>query len=385
MHALIAPDKFKGSLTAREVADSLAEGMRASGAEITTLPLADGGDGSVDAAVSAGLRHERIRVAAALGDLHTASYAHNAFTAVVEIANTCGLVTLPAGHKDPLRASSLGAGQALRAALRHRTSRVVLALGGSASSDAGVGLLSALGFTFRDDAGKILTPDAASLPHIARIEGHSLPGLDDVELLIAGDVTNPLTGPDGAAHVYGPQKGADTATVQWLDAAATKFVDVLSHNGFPAAHAIAANAGAGAAGGAGFAAMLLGGRMVSGADFFLDLLDFDAHRATADLVITGEGRIDRQTTHGKLLSALAARAHPTPVVAVAGRNDLPRQEWARGGFTAVHALADLTTLDTAADPALTRRLLTQVGRDIAREHSRSAAGARGHAGQRAVS
>ena len=150
-----------------------------------------------------------------------------------------------------------------------------------------------------------------------------------------------------------------------LDAGLNNLVDAFTRHGVPHARAIADTPGAGSAGGIGFAALLLGARLVSGAEYFLDLLDFDHHLAGADLVVTGEGSIDDQTGHGKLLTVLARRAHPTPVVAVAGRNTLPAAHWPSAGFERVYSLGDYTDRDTATDPDLTGRLLTRIGHHIA--------------------
>ena len=365
MRALIAPDKFKGSLTAAAVADRLADGMRAAGVDTTTLPLADGGDGSVEAAVAAGFAPHPVTVAAALGDPHRARIAVDADTVVVEVANTCGLTTLPAGRLAALDAGSLGLGHAVAHAITTRPRRLVIALGGSASTDAGMGLLTALGYIFRDHTGNPLPASGRSLARVASIDTTTARSLAGIEIVVASDVTNPLTGPTGAAAVYGPQKGADPTTVRALDAGLNHLVDAFTRHGVPHARAIADTPGAGSAGGIGFAALLLGARLVSGAEYFLDLLDFDHHLAGADLVVTGEGSIDDQTGHGKLLTVLARRAHPTPVVAVAGRNTLPAAHWPSAGFERVYSVGDYTDRDTSTDPDLTGRLLTRIGHHIA--------------------
>ncbi|MBD0322696.1 MAG: glycerate kinase [Aldersonia sp.] len=365
MRALNAPHKFTGTLTAAAVADRLADGMRAADVDTTVLPLADGGDGSVDAAVAAGFAPHPVTVSAALGTPHRARIAVDADTAVVEVANTCGLTTLPHGRKVALDASSLGLGHACAHALTTRPRRLVIALGGSASTDAGMGLLAGLGYTFRDHTGNPLPASGRSLARVAIVDATTARPLDGIEIVVASDVTNPLTGPNGAAAVYGPQKGADPATVRALDAGLNSFVDMFTHHGVPHARRLADTPGAGSAGGIGFAALLLGARLVSGADYFLDLLDFDHHLAGCDLVVTGEGSIDEQTEHGKLLTVLARRAHPTPVIAVAGRSTLPAARWPDAGLHRVHSLADYTDRNTATDPELTGRLLTHIGHQIA--------------------
>jgi glycerate kinase len=314
MNVLIAPDKFKGSLTAAEIVHHLGRGLEQRGIHYDGLPLADGGDGSVAAAVAAGFRAIDVDVAAATGERHSAAIAFDGTTAVVEVANTCGLHTLPAGTLAPLAASSAGLGDAVRAALQLDAKRIVLALGGSASTDGGTGMLAVLGAVFQNEAGEPVTPDGASLDHIHTVDLAGVPDLSDTEIVIASDVQNPLIGPDGAAAVYGPQKGADPGQVAALDAGLTHLVERLVACGYPAARKLADTAGAGAAGGLGFAGLVLGGHAVSGADFFLDLLQFEAHLDGCDLVITGEGRIDDQTLNGKLPAIVARRAAPVPVV-----------------------------------------------------------------------
>lgn len=364
MKVLVAPDKFKGSLTAAEVAGWVALGLAQSGVDSRQLPLADGGDGSIDAAVAAGFTGLRCTVAGALGTPRRGRMAVRGDTVIVEVADTCGLATLPGSRLRPLDASSLGMGQAVRQALLLSPHRVVLALGGSASTDGGMGLLTAFGFRFLDGTGRVLPPSGRALREIASIEAAAAVRLPPVDLVVASDVTNPLVGAEGAAAVYGPQKGADAAEVRLLDRGLRHLVEVLSRDGFPEAKALAAVPGAGSAGGLGFAAMLLGARMASGAEYFLDLLDFDRHCAQADLVITGEGSLDAQTERGKLPVAVARRAGFVPVIAVAGRNEIPRSYWGRAGFAEVYAVADYTDRDTARDPALTADLLVRIGRQI---------------------
>ncbi|GGL03328.1 glycerate kinase [Nocardia jinanensis] len=366
MRVLVAPDKFKGSLAASEVADRLAEGLAAAGVDSDRIPLADGGDGSVDAAVAAGFAPHPVTVAGAAGAPRCGLIAVGDGAAVVEVANTCGLTTLPAGRMLPLDASSLGMGQAMSQALRYRPRRLVLALGGSASTDGGMGLLAALGFTFADARGRPLRACGRNSGRVHTVDSSRAARPTGVEIVVAGDVTNPLLGPDGAAAVYGPQKGATAAEVRFLDAGLNNLVRAFARSGYPDAMAVAATAGAGSAGGIGFAALLLGGKFVSGAEYFLDLLEFDRHLPGADLVVTGEGSIDEQTANGKLPTVLARRSHPVPVIAVAGRSTLSREQWGPAGFTDIYSLGDYTDRDTAGDPELTRQLLTRIGRQIGR-------------------
>ncbi|MEV5838764.1 glycerate kinase [Nocardia sp. NPDC052112] len=361
MRVLIAPDKFKGSLSATEVADNLAHGLARAGVDSVTLPLADGGDGSVAAALAAGMRSRTCVVAAALGRPHHTTIAIDEATAVVEVANTCGLATLPRGVLAPMTASSYGFGEAIRHVIDLGARRVVLALGGSASTDGGVGTLAALGYTFHDHDGRRLTPTAADLHRIDVVCAADAPDLRGIELVVASDVTSPLTGPSGAAAVYGPQKGATAVDIARLENGLDHLVTALQRSGWDNAAAHAATPGAGAAGGCGFAGLLLGARIVSGADYFLDLLDFDRHLLGTDLVITGEGRLDQQTLTGKLPAVVARRAAPIPVVAVVGRNDLTCPTTL---FADTYAVVDYAGTDTAHDPKRTATQLRHIGAQI---------------------
>lgn len=365
---LIAPDKFKGSLTAAEVADALADGILGARpeAEVRRLPLADGGDGSVHAALAAGFRAEEVEVSGPLGDPAVTAIAWEAGTAVVEAATTSGLQMIPEARRDALSASSLGFGQAVRAAADQGARRIVLALGGSASTDGGMGLLTGLGWRFLDDAGVQVPPTGAGLARVSAVDTADAADLAGVELIAAGDVLNPLLGQRGAAAVYAPQKGASAQEVRELEAGLARLVRVLD-GVRPGAGQLAGQPSAGAAGGLGFAAMLLGAREVSGAEFFLELLDFASACRHADLVITGEGRIDEQTLQGKLPAVVARRAAPARVEAVVGRSDLASSAAPDAGIARIRSLSERTPKDTASDPLLTARLLREVGREIAAE------------------
>ena len=218
--------------------------------------------------------------------------------------------------------------------------------------------------SFDDGSDRPISINGGTLQRIRSVDMTGLPDLSDIEIVIAGDVQNPLTGPNGAAAFYGPQKGATEAIVEALDAGLAHLVQQLIQAGHPDAGGFATTPGAGAAGGLGFAALLLGGRAVSGADFFLDLLDFDKHLQGCDLVITGEGRMDDQTLHGKLPAVVAQRAGQVPVIAVVGRSDISPATLHLMGLQAVYGIVELTDRNPARDPALTKSLLEQLGRRI---------------------
>lgn len=372
LRALIAPDKFKGSLTAGEVADALAAGLRSApgitGAAGTIhcelLPLADGGDGSVDAAVASGFTRRSYTVSGPTGQPVQAGIAFDGATAVVEVANTCGLGLLPGGILEPLAASSRGFGEAVLFALSLKPARIVLALGGSASTDGGMGMLTALGFSFRDADGRLLYGSGGALAQIHTIERTAFAELADTELVVASDVHNPLLGAQGAPAVFGPQKGAGPGEIAALDLGLEHFVAQLSAAGIADAARLAGHPGAGSAGGIGYACLLLGAQQVSGADYFLDLLDFNARKETCDVIITGEGSLDEQTLAGKLPAAVARRSGSRPIIAVAGRSLLPRERWSEMDLTRVYALADYTDQDSSKDPELSAALLRRIGQDI---------------------
>ncbi|GAA4672141.1 glycerate kinase [Frondihabitans cladoniiphilus] len=368
MRILLAPDGFKGSLSAAEVATALAEGLAdGPGPEhrLTLLPLADGGDGSVETAIAAGWSRRTARARDARGDHHEAPYAvsPDASTAVIEVAATCGLAALH-GDLAPLTASTRGVGEVLLAAREGGARRIVLALGGSASTDGGTGILAALGVRFLDEDGREVPDGAKGLPRIRRVDATGLAEWEGVELIAATDVQSPLTGVGGAAEVFGPQKGLGPLDVERTDAALAALPVLLAQAGFDDPATAATIPGAGAAGGAGFACLMLGARIVSGADFFLDLVGFDALAADHDLVVTGEGSLDAQTAAGKLVQVVARRSGATPVVAVVGRSTLGPRDARALGLADVIALADRTSADSSRDPELTRRLLRAIGRDL---------------------
>ncbi|MCB2177937.1 MAG: glycerate kinase [Actinomycetales bacterium] len=303
---LIAPDKFKACATADEVAHALASGVRRAAPHLTVeeLPIADGGDGTLEAYLRAGYRSTVVESATALREPSTTLAAVRGDHAVVELASTCGLAQL-AGAREPLRASSYGLGVALRRLVEHRFRRITLALGGSASTDGGLGLLDALGARGIDADGRVVTPDGAGLLRLAHLDMASLRWPADVSLEVLTDVAAPLTGPDGAAQAYGPQKGAGPATVEALDAALGRWARQLERRrGIEPS----ATAGAGAAGGVGAAAMALGARVTPGSDAILELLGFDAALSQSHLVVTGEGSWDRQSLDGKGPGEVVRRA-----------------------------------------------------------------------------
>ncbi|WP_405477187.1 glycerate kinase [Streptomyces canus] len=366
---LIAPDKFKGSLSADEAARALERGLldAAPRARVDRLALADGGEGSVAAACAGRFSPEKVTVTGPTGRPVTAEVAVHGRTVLIEAAAVCGLNMLPGGRKVPLTATSRGIGQALRYALAGGADTIVLALGGVATTDGGAGLLQSLGATLAEEDGTPIGPGGAGLAALRTVElTEARVALAGVDLVLATDVDNPLLGPAGTAAVYGPQKGATASEVRELDDALAGFVRRLGAAGVAEAAGLAEVPGAGAAGGLGYAGMLLGGQVRSGADYFLTLLGADELLARSDFVVTGEGSLDEQSLSGKLPVALARRARRqgTPVHAVAGRCTLPADSTA-AYFRSVQALTDLTDQDCANDSTLSAHLLTRCGRTLA--------------------
>ena len=365
---LVAPDKFKGSLDAAGVGAAVAAGVRrrVPDAAIATLPVADGGDGTLDAAFAAGFERVDVVVSGPTGEPVSTAYAGRGSTAVAELADACGLSRLPGGRFAPLDASSRGLGEVLVAALEAGCREIVLGIGGSASTDGGAGLVAALGGVLLDERGEVL-PDGGALARLDRLDVSGLhPALSESRIVVACDVDNPLTGPRGAAAVYGPQKGADPDRVAHLDAALARWADVVTAS---TGGDFRDRPGAGAAGGVGFAATaILGASLRPGIALMLDLLDFDAHVRGADLVVTGEGSLDAQSLHGKapVGVARAAGAHGVPVVAVCGRRSLDDAALRAAGIDTAYAL-----LDVEPDPEIcirdAARLLEVLGERIAAE------------------
>jgi glycerate kinase len=367
MRVVVAPDKFKGSATAQEVAAALAAGLRAvrPDLDIAEVPVADGGDGTVAAALAAGFVPVGTTAEGPTGEPVRTTFGLRDSTAVIELADVAGLRRLPESGPAPLRASTYGVGQVIAAALDAGARTIVLGIGGSATTDGGAGMAQALGVGLSDGHGHDLARGGAALGRLAAIDRRGLdPRIVATRLLVASDVNNPLLGSSGAAAVFGPQKGASPDDVAVLDralarwAALTRSVTGLDLSSAP---------GAGAAGGTGFAALAyLGAQLVPGAELMLDLIDFDGALAGAVLVITGEGSLDRQTLGGKapVGVARAASRRGVPVAAVAGRVELSPSDLASAGFAAVYSLADIEP-DPAASMARAVDLLAAIGGLIA--------------------
>ncbi|MGH2724759.1 MAG: glycerate kinase [Actinomycetota bacterium] len=314
MRVVAAPDKFKGTLSAPEAARAVAAGWRDADprAEVDEVPVADGGEGTLDALLAAlGGDRYRVRVTGPLGDPVDASYGvartPEGLVAIVEMAQASGLRLVSERRRDPLRATTRGTGDLILEACRHRPDRVMVGVGGSATNDAGAGMAQALGVRLLDEAGRDLPPGGAALRRLARIDVRGLhPAVRDAEVVVICDVDNPLVGPVGASAVYGPQKGANPRDVADLDEALAHFAAVANRDlGIDLRHIPRTGAAGGL--GAGLLAFL-GARLRPGFDVVAGLLDLRRRLEGADVAVTGEGRYDRQTERGKAPSGLLGLA-----------------------------------------------------------------------------
>lgn len=369
MRILIASDKFKGSATGAEVAEALALGIREviPDAEIEAVPVADGGEGTVEAALASGFEAVTARVTGPVGETVSARFAVRGTEAVIEMAAASGLDALPGGEKAPLTATSRGTGELIRAALDRGCTTIVLGVGGSATTDGGAGMLQALGVSLRT-ADDVVSPGGAALVDLSSVDVAGLdPRVADATVVLASDVDNPLLGDRGASAVFAPQKGASADDVAALERGLSRFAFLLEAQA--GVRPSKDRPGAGAAGGVGYAALaVLGARREPGVEVIQRLTGLAQRMAGAGLVITGEGSLDDQSLGGKtpLGVAAAARAAGVPVIAVCGRSTLDEDETIAAGFRRVYALSALEP-DPAVSIAQARTLLVTVGEQIASE------------------
>ena len=346
LRVLVAPQELKGTLTAVEAAEAMAGGLRAKYPRwaMDLLPMADGGPGTTDALLAALGGEPRLtsardplmrRIEASWGALPARS-------AVIECAAASGLLRLRPEELDPRRATSYGTGELIAAALDEGIDELIIGLGGSATNDGGAGMAQALGFRFLDASGRDLGPGGAALAWLDRIDATAChTGLKGLRCMGATDVTNPLCGPTGASAVYGPQKGAGAQAIEELDAALAHFAEVVKRD---IGSDVADVPGAGAAGGLGAGLIaFLGARLESGARVVGEAAGIEARIAQADVVITGEGRLDGQTAYGKTPQYVAklARSAGKPAICIAGALG-EGYETSAELFAAVEALSDGT-------------------------------------------
>jgi len=328
MKIILAPDSFKESLSAREAAEAMKAGVlrAAPNAQTVLLPLADGGEGTVDALVAAtGGRVVEREVADPLGRPVKARFGllGDAETAVVEMAAASGLALVEPEKRDIMRSSTYGTGELIRACLDEGARKIIVGIGGSATTDAGCGMARALGAKLLDADGNELAGNGEDLARLAHIDMSAIDArLKETDVLVACDVTNPLYGPQGAAHTYGPQKGATGEQVKLLDAGLANFAGIVAKD---LKIDTAQLPGAGAAGGLGAGLVAFtGAKLASGVDLVLDAAGFDEKIKDADLIITGEGKIDATTPNGKTIAGVvrAAKGKGAKIVALAGTIDL---------------------------------------------------------------
>ena len=362
LHVVLAPNAFKGSLTPTEAADAMHRAVLEwrPDTQCRLVPIADGGDGSVAAFAASGYASEPVDARDAQGTWHAAEMAWLSDHAVVEIANTCGLALLQ-GATDPMGASTLGLGDAVHAAVAQGCRRVTVCLGGSASTDGGAGMLVALGARLMDRDGRELAPSGATLGQVEHLDLSRLhQTTHGITIDVIADVTSPLHGPAGAAHIFGPQKGASDAEIAQLDDGLRRWAQVL---GDATGQEVADVPGAGAAGGTGAALAAVFGARIEPPRAILDLIGLPGSLRGADLVLTGEGCLDRSTLAGKGCAAVIDMAHDAGIatIAVCGAIDLEDAELDTLALAAAAVSADPGPTAAVSLTATTGRALRESG------------------------
>ena len=359
MKILIAPDSFKGSASSSDIATWIESGIHSVIPDCETVKIAigDGGEGSLDAVLSAGFTAIKCDVLGPVGNSVTTQIAFSGDTAFIEMAQASGLSQLPGGVKSALTASSFGTGQLILEALNRGASRIILGVGGTATTDAGAGALQALGAKLLGTDGIDIAPGGAALSGCTEIDTSGIdPRIAKVSFTLASDVTNPLLGHEGAARVFAPQKGAAPADVDVLEKSIAQFASLVAGD-------FASLPGAGAAGGFGFMAYaFLSAQAQSGIDVILDLVGFDSHLAGADYVITGEGKFDSQSVKGKAPWGILQRAQKSkiPTFLVCGDAEIQQQTLLAEIFTLTSIESDINKCISNPAP-----LVTQLGAKIA--------------------
>jgi glycerate kinase len=359
---VVAPDSFKDCLTAHAVAEAISVGLRRAlpSASVDLVPMADGGQGTVAAVLaSTGGERRTARVTGPLGQPVEATFAllQNRRLGLMEMASASGLELVPSGRRDPMKTTTLGTGELMRAVLDSGVERLLIGIGGSATNDGGIGMAQALGYRILDAQGRDVPPGGEGLLKVATIDPtHRDPRLGKIPIDVACDVTNPLTGPDGASAVYGPQKGANPAMVESLDQGLAKLATLVERDLGCSMDA----PGAGAAGGLGGGLVAFASaRLRRGVDIVIDAVGLRERLRDADLCVTGEGRMDEQSSFGKTASGVAetARSMGVPVVALVG---------SRAGQTdALHALGVSAIFDITPGPIDLAHALAQAPENLA--------------------
>ncbi len=370
-HVLIAPDKFKSSMSAREAAEAIARGIKneTPGQNLIIQPLSDGGEGLVDSLIcNPGDKSRQTIVTGPLGKKVKAYWGiiTESKTAVIEMSSASGLMLIPENLQNPGLTSSYGTGELIKQALDHQCPRIIVGLGGSATNDGGAGMARALGVKFYDYQGRELEASGESLKRLSRIDTSNLDKrIKDTEIFAACDVNNPLTGDSGASIIYGPQKGASPEQSKQLDKALIHYARVIKDQlGFD----IKGQPGSGAAGGlaAGLYAFL-GAKLKSGIELVLDLLKIEEMFSRCKLVITGEGRMDPQSIYGKVPIGIAKKAAPykIPVIALVGSLEGEPSIFHQHGITASFVIAN-GPMSLENSIALGPQLLERTAREVIR-------------------
>ncbi len=375
MKIVLAPDAFKGSLTAAEVCAAMAEGLRRflPDAEIVSVPMADGGEGTVQSLVDAtGGHFVTETVSGPLGEPVPACFGilGDGVTAVIEMAAASGLPLVPEDRRDPSRTTTYGTGELIRAALDRDCRTIIVGIGGSATNDAGAGMAQALGAKLTDADGNELVCGCSGggLAHLSNIDLSGLdPRIAETTFRVACDVDNPLYGQRGAAYVYAPQKGADAAMVEQLDAALRNFAEVVKRD---LNMEVAEIPGTGAAGGLGAGLVAFcGAKLEPGVDIVLEAVDLLGKAEAADLIITGEGAIDYQTAFGKAPSGAVrvARQIGCPNIVIAGAVHLAAGQLHEQGFGPLFSICNTAmSLPEAMEPQTARKLVARAAEEAIR-------------------
>lgn len=360
---LIAPSAYKGTLSAVVLADAIAAGITSTSAavELRRRPIADGGDGTLDAiAACVGGGWHALRVPDAIGNEHVASWLSVGKIAIVELANSCGLGLLSAERLQPLAAATCAVGLLIQDCVDQNFSTIIVCVGGSASTDGGSGALTALGARFYDRHGAQLRNGGGALVDLESCDLHALSKLREITIRVATDVTNPLLGANGAARVYGPQKGADEQEVELLERGLKRFADVLEES---VGNGVREEPGTGAAGGIAFGLRCaLNAQIIPGFSWLSEIMQLDEEIASCDVVITAEGCLDEQSLAGKATGELAkkCRAYGKPLLAVPAALS-PNLDWRLHGIShAVATAAPNRTADESDVAAAAKELFARV-------------------------
>ncbi|MDL2224711.1 glycerate kinase [Eubacteriales bacterium OttesenSCG-928-M02] len=370
MRILLCPDKYKGSLSAPLVVDAMAEGVSRAfpHAQVDRAPMADGGDGTVDAFLSAaGGRRVPVMVTGPLGiPIQSFFGLLPNGTAVIEMAAASGLSLVPADQRNPMETTSYGTGQLIKAAILEGAHRIIMGIGGSATNDGGMGMLAALGMGFFDAAGGEITAyTGGDMLRVAQVNTTGLlPQLSKVNIQVACDVTNPLTGPDGASHIFGPQKGATPQMIQALDEGLGAFGALVAQ---ALSRPYETLAGAGAAGGMGGALYAIGGELCKGTALVMDAIDLESRMALCDMVLTGEGATDTSTLYGKVPHAVGqmALAQKKPCYCISGSLFPGFEPLYHGGITAAFSILN-QPMDLEAAFSNTAAMVSQTTENLMR-------------------